>query len=90
MDGYLLLGPDSIDPAAAFVRRYDGTITYKTPNDDTVIEAGRLRVARFVNPSGLEQIGQSLYRANEISGEPEDWDPDDDSSIIKRRLSGNE
>ncbi len=82
MDGYLLLGPDSIDPAARdFSIGSDGTITYKTPNDDTVIEAGRLELARFVNPSGLEQIGQSLYRANEISGEPEDWDPDDDGSI---------
>lgn len=81
-DGYLVLGPDTIDPAARdFSVGSDGTITYKTPGNDEVIEAGILELARFINPNGLEQLGKSLYRATEVSGEPEDWDPDGDNSI---------
>jgi len=81
-DGYLVIGPDTIDPAARdFSVASDGTITYKIPGDNSVIEAGRLELASFINPNGLERIGKSLYRANEISGEPQDWDPDSDNSI---------
>lgn len=81
-DGYYIIGADTIDPGAHDISvGPDGTITYKLPDDDQVIEAGRLELSRFINPNGLEKLGKSLYQANEISGEAEDWDPDGDSSV---------
>jgi flagellar basal-body rod protein FlgG len=81
-DGYYVIGPDSIDPGARDISvGTDGTITYKAPGDDEVIEAGRLELSRFINPNGLELLGKSLYQATELSGEPEDWDPEDDNSV---------
>jgi flagellar basal-body rod protein FlgG len=85
-DGYYVIGADTIEPGAHDISvATDGTITYKLPDDDQVIEAGRLELARFINPNGLEKVGGSLYRATEVSGEPEDWDPEGDSTV---RLHG--
>lgn len=85
-DGYYVIGAETFEPGAYNISiGPDGTITYTLPDDDQVIEAGRLELVRFINPNGLEKVGMSLYRATEVSGEPEEWDPEGDSSI---RLHG--
>jgi flagellar basal-body rod protein FlgG len=48
------------------------------PRDGVRIELGRIELSRFVNPAGLESIGQSLYRATEESLEPIDGVPGED------------
>lgn len=81
-DGYKVVGVDTISANAYdFSVGKDGTVTYKVPGDDTLIEAGQIELARFMNSPGLEAMGSNLYKATENSGEPEDWIPEDDSSI---------
>jgi len=81
-DGYYVIGAETFETGARDISiAPDGTITYKLPDDDEVIEAGRLELVRFINPNGLEKVGMSLYRATEVSGEPEEWDPEADSSV---------
>jgi flagellar basal-body rod protein FlgG len=39
-------------------------------NDDTLDEIGIVDLVRFVNPAGLESVGENLYRVTTASGEP--------------------
>jgi len=39
-------------------------------NDDTLDEIGVVDLVRFVNPAGLESVGENLYRVTTASGEP--------------------
>jgi flagellar basal-body rod protein FlgG len=81
-DGYYLEGPDAIEPEAYEVTvGTDGTVTYMIPGEEEALEAGQLELARFVNPAGLEKVGRNLYRPTPSSGEAEDWDPDDDTTV---------
>ncbi|HNZ27020.1 MAG TPA: flagellar basal-body rod protein FlgG [Spirochaetota bacterium] len=47
----------------------DGLVTCKTGESDEIIEVGRINLYRFVNPAGLTNIGENLYKASEASGE---------------------
>jgi flagellar basal-body rod protein FlgG len=66
-----------VDPAITFppdalnitVGR-DGTVTVVQPNQTTPIEVGRVQLAQFANPSGLEALGGNLYRETQSSGRP--------------------
>jgi flagellar basal-body rod protein FlgG len=79
-DGYLLVGVDALDEGAYDIAiDKDGMVTYKLP-DGSEGEAGQLELAKFVNPAGLQKMGQNLYQATVNSGEPVDWDPESDNS----------
>jgi flagellar basal-body rod protein FlgG len=52
----------SIDVAA------DGTVSAKLPGDAEPQVVGRLELATFVNPAGLEQIGGDLFLETAASG----------------------
>lgn len=81
-DGYKVVGVDTIDTAAYDIKiGTDGTVTYKVPGQDETIEAGKIELAKFINPAGLEKLGQNLYKATENSGEPQDWDSENDSTV---------
>ncbi|NPV93533.1 MAG: flagellar basal-body rod protein FlgG [Firmicutes bacterium] len=81
-DGYRVIGVDEIaENATDFTIASDGTVTYKTPDSDDPVEAGRIELARFINPAGLEHVGRNLYRLTAASGEATDWDPEADGSI---------
>ncbi len=81
-DGYKLVGADALDADAYDVQiAKDGTISYMSPGNDTAQEAGQLELVKFANPSGLEARGGNLYVATASSGEPEDWDPENDNTI---------
>ena len=62
------------DPAAAGRRgghrRPDGTAKARVAGETEPVEIGRLELARFVNPSGLEAMGGNVYRPTEASGDP--------------------
>ncbi len=47
----------------------DGRVTVKIIGDDDPIEVGQLEVYRFVNPAGLQSIGQNLFKTTPASGE---------------------
>jgi flagellar basal-body rod protein FlgG len=48
----------------------DGRITCKVAGSDDPIEVGQLELYRFVNPAGLQSIGENLMVQTNASGEP--------------------
>lgn len=75
-DGNLYTGATPITAVGAYDINIakDGTITYKVPGNDTPQEAGKLEIAKFMNPAGLQKVGKNLYQATPNSGDPVDWD----------------
>ena len=47
----------------------DGRITVKVVGEEEAIEVGLLEIYRFVNPAGLRNIGDNLYKTTPASGE---------------------
>ncbi len=81
-DGYYYVGVDALDPQAYDITiESNGMVSYRLPGEEELQEAGQLELATFVNPAGLEKLGKSLYQVTENSGEPIDWDPEEDRSI---------
>jgi len=48
----------------------DGTVSAGRPGDPTLRLVGTIQLANFINPAGLEPIGENLYAPSEASGEP--------------------
>jgi flagellar basal-body rod protein FlgG len=48
----------------------DGRISVKVAGSDDPIEVGQLELYRFVNPAGLQSIGDNLMTQTNASGEP--------------------
>src|SRR3990167_268577 len=46
----------------------DGTVSIKTSESGDSQELGKIELATFQNPSGLENLGGNLYRATDASG----------------------
>jgi flagellar basal-body rod protein FlgG len=46
----------------------DGLITYTVPGSTSLQEAGRINLATFVNPAGLEPKGQNIFAETAASG----------------------
>ncbi len=72
-NGYRLI-PEVILPEG-FIREsvsisQDGRVTTKLPGLDDPIDVGQLELYRFVNPAGLQAIGDNLYRVSSASGDP--------------------
>lgn len=81
-DGNYLVGVDALDAEAFDINiEANGMVTYKLPGDEEIQEAGQLELVKFVNPAGLEKLGKNLYQSTVNSGDPTDWDPEDDQSI---------
>jgi flagellar basal-body rod protein FlgG len=47
----------------------DGTVSVQLPNQTEKQQVGRIELASFQNPSGLENIGKSLFMPTQASGE---------------------
>ncbi len=47
----------------------DGRVTVKVPGNDNPLEVGQMEVYRFVNPAGLQAIGENLFKVSNASGE---------------------
>ena len=47
----------------------DGRITVKVAGSDDALEIGQMELYRFVNPGGLQAIGENLYKITNASGE---------------------
>jgi flagellar basal-body rod protein FlgG len=48
----------------------DGTDSYTLPNQTQAQTAGQIQLATFINPAGLNSLGQNLYQPTTASGEP--------------------
>ncbi len=47
----------------------DGRITVKIAGSDDNIEVGQMQLYRFVNPTGLQAIGENLFKVSNASGD---------------------
>ena len=48
----------------------DGIVSAKLPGQATPQQVGVIELANFINPAGLEPLGQNLYRESVASGNP--------------------
>jgi flagellar basal-body rod protein FlgG len=48
----------------------DGTVSYTVPNQTASQTAGQIQLATFINPAGMNSLGQNLYAPTNASGEP--------------------
>ena len=48
----------------------DGRVSFKVPGNNSLLEAGRIELARFTNPEGLRYIGGSLFIETDTSDIP--------------------
>jgi flagellar basal-body rod protein FlgG len=48
----------------------DGTVSASQPGNATPVQLGQIQTANFVNPAGLEAVGDNLYRESAASGAP--------------------
>ncbi len=72
-DGYKLV-PEIIMPKG-FIRdtvsvSQDGRVTVKIPGQDNPVDVGQVELYRFVNPAGLQAVGQNLLKVTSASGDP--------------------
>ncbi|MDF0605025.1 flagellar basal-body rod protein FlgG [Neisseriaceae bacterium TC5R-5] len=56
-----------------------GVVQYFLPNNPAAQTAGTLQLTTFINPQGLESIGNNLYLQSAASGDPQDGDAQTDS-----------
>jgi flagellar basal-body rod protein FlgG len=56
----------------------NGTVSITTAGGNGQTDVGRLEIARFLNPNGLEAIGENQYTETDASGEPVTGFPQDD------------
>lgn len=70
--GYRLM-PETVLPEG-FIREsvsisQDGRVTVMLPGLDEPIDVGQLELYRFVNPAGLQSIGENIYKQTSASGD---------------------
>ncbi|MCS6862045.1 MAG: flagellar basal-body rod protein FlgG [Abditibacteriales bacterium] len=46
----------------------DGTVTFILPGQTEAQQAGQITLAKFINPAGLQSIGNNMFRATTASG----------------------
>ncbi|MDN0074268.1 flagellar basal-body rod protein FlgG [Crenobacter sp. SG2303] len=56
-----------------------GVVQYTVPGNTALQNAGIIQLTTFINPQGLDSIGQNLYLETAASGAPQDGDPGADS-----------
>jgi len=57
------------DDAESMTIEADGHVRVSVPGQSTPVDVGRIELVRFTNPSGLEALGDNLYRPSADSGE---------------------
>lgn len=72
-------GAITLDELTSIAIGADGTVSVSHPDKGTVV-AGRISLANFANPSGLELQGTSYYAATVNSGDPILCDPGSDGT----------
>ena len=60
--------PDALP--GSFTIGTDGTVSVLQPGSATPVVLGQIQTANFINPTGLEAVGENLYRESGSSGAP--------------------
>jgi flagellar basal-body rod protein FlgG len=68
-----LLNPAIVIPdnASAITIGRDGTVSAELVAGGGQVQLGQITLARFVNPAGLQPMGQNLYKQTAASGAPQ-------------------
>ncbi|MEY2341123.1 flagellar basal-body rod protein FlgG [Acidithiobacillus sp. IBUN Pt1247-S3] len=75
-NGYLLQPPVTIPPNAQSVTiGEDGTVSVVLPGQAAPQQVGTIQLANFINPTGLQSIGDNLYLQTGSSGAPQTGQP---------------
>lgn len=53
----------------------DGTVSAMLPGETTPADLGRLTLSAFINPAGLEPMGENLFLESAASGPPQQGNP---------------
>lgn len=78
-DGYLVEPNITVPPEAVSVSiAADGVISFTVAGDNQPQQIGQLELATFINPAGLDAIGDNLLLASGASGDPITGNPGDD------------
>ncbi|WP_293764539.1 flagellar basal-body rod protein FlgG [uncultured Aquitalea sp.] len=56
-----------------------GVVQYFLPSNPSPQTAGTIQLTTFINPQGLQSVGNNLYLQTAASGDPQDGDPNTDS-----------
>jgi len=67
------------DNATSIIIGQDGTFSVTIPGEAEPTELGQIEIARFINPSGLKNIGRNLYQETGSSGNPVTGFPGDEA-----------
>ncbi len=70
------------DDTETFSVATDGTVSVVVAGDTDSQELGQLELATFINPQGLEAIGQNLFMETPASGAPQVGTPGEDGAGI--------
>lgn len=63
----------------------DGIVSAMLPGEASPTEVGQITVATFVNPNGLEPVGDNLYRESAASGPPRQSNPGENGAGVLRQ-----
>jgi flagellar basal-body rod protein FlgG len=68
----------------------DGRVTARVPGKELPTELGKIELAVFTNPGGLEALGDTMLRATEASGRPQVVTPGEEGSgnLLQGMLEG--
>lgn len=78
--GYPLLDGITVPPdARSFTIAKNGLVTVIPAGGTEPEEIGQLTLASFINPAGLEPVGENLYRESPASGAPQEGTPAENS-----------
>ncbi|TSE26889.1 Flagellar basal-body rod protein FlgG [Tepidimonas sediminis] len=74
--GYLLVDSPTVpDNARGLTIGKDGVITVLVPGQAQPQQIGQITLANFINPAGLEPMGQNLFLESQASGAPNEGTP---------------
>ncbi|HEY0184845.1 MAG TPA: flagellar basal-body rod protein FlgG [Rhodopila sp.] len=69
--GYVIQPPINIPNNALTVTiGKDGTVSVTQPGAAASVQVGQLQLATFINPTGLQNLGENLYQETDASGPP--------------------
>ncbi|MBA4141800.1 MAG: flagellar basal-body rod protein FlgG [Nitrosospira sp.] len=81
--GYYIQPAIAIPPNAQSITiGRDGIISVTTPDSTVPVQVGSLQLATFINPAGLQSVGENLYVETASSGDPNVTDPGTDGAGV--------
>ncbi len=78
--GYPLLDGITVPPdSRSFTISKTGIVTVLAPGETEPQQIGQINLATFINPAGLEPVGENLFRETPASGAPQTGAPGENS-----------